>query len=180
MGSTQKKTIVSHTGNLDFRLRMIDETDIEDLRKWKNLNKGSFFLKSDITIEQQRAWYAGFRDRVDDFMFVVEQFTGGRWEKIGCMGFRVLTEEGCVDAYNIIRSRRIKPASFAMSEPFQMMLTYACKRYRDVPIRCKVLVENPAVAWYEKNGFNKIEEIEGYYLMELDQDSIPNLNLIVT
>ena len=179
MSSDHKNAIVSSAGNFDFRLRMIDEADIEDLREWKNLNKASFFLKSDITPQQQAKWYARFTARDGDFMFVVEQDVEGVWEKIGCMGFRVLPDEGCMDAYNIIRSRKIEPAAFTMKDPFRTMLAFANELYEDLPIRCKVLSGNPAVRWYEKNKFFKLEEADGYYLMELDKSSIKDLELVV-
>jgi len=179
MGPDHKDAIISAIGKAEFRLRMIEAGDIEDLRKWKNLNKASFFLKSDITPEQQAQWYAKFMERDGDLMFVVEQDVEGVWEKIGCMGFRVLPDEECVDAYNIIRSRKIEPAAFTMKDPFRTMLAYANELYEDLPIRCKVLSGNPAVRWYEKNKFFKLEEADGYYLMELDKSSIKDLELVV-
>lgn len=155
-------------GNLDFRLRPIEEGDIEDLRNWKNLNKASFFLRTDITPEQQLAWFNAFSSRPHDHMFIVEQAVSSDWQRIGCMGFRLLEGEGCVDAYNIIRSRRIEPASFNFSDPFKLMLARAARLYPEYPIRCKVLSENPAVAWYEKNGFRTVASADTYFLMELD------------
>ena len=171
------RTIINSPSNPDFRLRSIESGDMEDLRVWKNANKASFFLKDDITHEQQRVWFNHFCHRLADHMFVVEQRTEEVWAKIGCMGFRLLPEEGCVDAYNIIRSRKIEPASFNMSQPFKTMLAYACRLHDNLPIRCKVLTENPAVSWYERNGFSQVEQLEGFVLMELDKNTIANLEL---
>ena len=111
-------------------------------------------------------------------MFVVEQLTDGNWEKIGCMGFRLLADEGCVDAYNIIRSRKIEPAGFTFADPFRLMLAYADSLCSELPIRCKVLSENPAVQWYERNGFAKVEERDGYFLMELDKTAVGDLQFV--
>lgn len=173
---SRENTIIVSAANADFRLRAIGEADLEDLRAWKNANKNSFFLRTDITHEQQRAWFAGFSERRDDRMFVVEQRIGEAWEKIGCMGFRLLVGEDCVDAYNIIRSRKLEPASFAMSDPFLTMLAYAATLH-DEPIRCKVLAENPAVAWYERNGFSRIGSGEGYVLLELGKSRLEKLEI---
>jgi hypothetical protein len=161
----------------DFRLRPIDKGDIEELRIWKNSHKDSFFLKREITEDQQAGWFAEFVTRDDDHMFIVEQRSEKGWEKIGCMGFRHLIDEGCVDVYNIMRSRKIEPSTFAMSDPFRTMLKYAESRHPQEPIRCKVLLENPAVAWYERNGFKKISEHESYFLMELDKSKIADIDL---
>jgi RimJ/RimL family protein N-acetyltransferase len=156
----------------DLRLRAIGQEDIENLRTWKNENKNSFFLKQEITPEQQWKWYQAFSTRNDDHMFIVEQLEAGKWTPIGCMGFRELAEEGNVDAYNIIRSKKIGNASFTMSEAFRLMLAYASSLYPQLPLRVKVLSHNPAVAWYEKNDFSKIGEQDGYFAMELNKDSL--------
>lgn len=161
--------LVQSESGLGFRLRPIGDSDIKDLRVWKNRNKGSFFVQSDITSDQQIAWFAGFQGRPDDWMFVVEQHTAGGWQKIGCMGFRKLDDEECVDAYNIIRAKKIEPASFTMADVFRSMLKTADSKYPDLPIRCKVLIENPAVEWYERQGFSKIDRGDTYFLMELDK-----------
>ena len=178
METISKHTILRATEHPDLRLKMIDEGDIESLRKWKNLNRESFFLKSEITADQQREWYAAFRGRPDDFMFVVEQIRDARWEKIGCMGFRVL-DDNSIDAYNIIRSQKIEPSSFTMADVFRNMLAYANILHKDKPIRCKVLASNPAVSWYERNGFAKLEEKDGYFLMELDKSAIKDLSPVI-
>jgi ribosomal protein S18 acetylase RimI-like enzyme len=166
--------VISAIPAAEYRLRSINEGDIEDLRVWKNLNRKSFFLKDEITPEQQSAWFVALSHRENDQMFVVEQHVAEDWEKIGCMGFRALDDEGCVDAYNIIRSQKIEPANFVFADPFRLMLAYAGSLYQ-LPIRCKVLTENPAVQWYERNGFAKIGEGDGYVLMELDKDLIKDL-----
>ena len=167
--------IIEPAEEAEYRIRDIKEADIEDLRQWKNQNSKSFFLREEITPEQQAAWFAKFCERTDDRMFLVEQNVGGDWQRIGCMGFRSLEDERCVDAYNIIRSRKIEPADFVFAEPFKMMLAYARSRYPEMPIQCKVLSENPAVEWYERNGFSRKEERKGYFLMELDKNTIDDV-----
>lgn len=177
--SKTRTIVLPGDGEADYRLRSIDERDLEDLRTWKNANKNSFFLREDITPEQQSAWFDKFRNRPDDQMFVVEQRTESGWEKIGCMGFRRLEDEGCVDAYNIIRSRKLEPASFSMSDAFRLLLAYAVDLHPSMPIRCKVLTENPAVEWYERNGFAKLDRGEGYVLMDLDKVSIGKIRSVI-
>lgn len=177
---SEDRTLITSPEHPDFRLRSIESSDIEDLRAWKNHHKGSFFLKEDITPEKQRVWFNHFCHRAADRMFVVEQRTDEGWEKIGSMGFRMLRDEGCVDAYNIMRARKIEPASFTMSDPFRTMLRYAATLHDNLPIRCKVLTDNPAVTWYERNGFSKIDEREGYVLMELDRGTVADLGMNIS
>ncbi len=168
--------ILSLAGHPDLRIRMIGNDDIEALRTWKNEHKNSFFLKQEITAEQQEKWYAAYSGREHDHMFVVEQLEAVEWKKIGCMGFRKIEDEGCVDAYNIIRSRKIEPASFTMSEAFNAMLAYAASLYPGLPLQVKVLSGNPAVQWYRKNRFSILKEVDNYFLMELAEDALKNIN----
>src|SRR5215213_4677609 len=178
-----KNLILSSADYPDLRLRAIGRGDIENLRIWKNKNKGSFFLNRDILPEEQEKWFAAFSERDDDYMFVVEQLAGaGDWRSIGCLGFRKLADEGSVDAYNIMRAVKIEPSSFTMSDAFRLMLAYAAARYADLPIRCKVLCDNPAVEWYKKNDFSIVDRAAGeeYYLMELSKDSLKNCRLNIS
>jgi hypothetical protein len=156
----------------DLRLRSITKDDIENLRNWKNENKNSFFLKQEITPEQQEKWFSNFSDRGNDHMFIVEQLHEGTWQPTGCMGFRKLEEEGCVDAYNIIRSRKLGSASFNMSDAFRLMLAFASSLFSNLPLRVKVLSGNPAVAWYQKNDFSILGQQDDFYAMELNKDSL--------
>lgn len=173
----RKSDVVIAQGNRsDFRLRSINDKDLESLRVWKNHNSASFFLKEEITPEQQSLWYEAFCDRDNDYMFIVEQKVGNDWKEIGCMGFRKLEAEGCIDAYNIMRFRKIEPVSFSMSEAFVLMLAFAEYKYIGLPIRCKVLRDNPAVKWYEKNNFKVTTWMENYYLLELTKETLNDLD----
>ncbi len=176
-----KNLILSLADHADLRLRAIGGQDIENLRVWKNKHQGSFFLNRDITPEEQEKWFAAFDARADDFMFVVEQLAGDDWQAIGCLGFRKLTDEASVDAYNIMRGEKsASGASFTMSDAFRAMLAFAASKYQDLPIRCKVLCNNPAGDWYKKNNFSIIESVrDEYYLMELDKASLNGLNVII-
>jgi glucose-6-phosphate isomerase len=168
----KKNVLITVSGHPDLRLRSINEKDAENLRTWKNANKSSFFLNQEITPEQQQKWFANFLQREHDHMFMVEQQADDEWQPIGCMGFRKLDDEGCVDAYNIIRSRKIVPATFTMSDVFKTMLAYAAAVYPGLPLQVKVLSDNPAVEWYKKNDFAVLTVVKNYCLMELDKKAI--------
>jgi hypothetical protein len=178
----EKNLILSLADHADLRLRSIGSEDIENLRIWKNKHQGSFFLNRDITPPEQEKWFAAFTGRADDYMFIVEQqLAGENWQPVGCLGFRKLTDENCVDAYNIMRGEKsAPPASFTMSDAFRAMLAFAASRYAELPVRCKVLCDNPAVEWYKKNNFSIIENVrDEYYLMELDKASLNGLSVII-
>ncbi len=155
-----KARLVLEGPSLDVSLRSIDESDLEDLRVWKNANRRAFFFKDEITPEMQRRWYEGFLARPDDHMFVVE------WEnlKAGCMGFRLLG--GAADCYNIIGTPQATGRGVLRRAMTLMCSFIAAEHTRE--IGCKVLCGNPAVGWYQKCGFSIAEDKGDYYQMRLD------------
>jgi RimJ/RimL family protein N-acetyltransferase len=58
-----------------FRLRLLEENDLPMTLAWRNQDHiRRWFLHSDIiTPERHRAWWEHYRDRDDDFVFVIEE-----------------------------------------------------------------------------------------------------------
>lgn len=58
-----------------IRLRLLEEADLPMTLAWRNQDHiRQWFLHSDvITPQQHAAWYAGYKDRDDDFVFVIEE-----------------------------------------------------------------------------------------------------------
>jgi RimJ/RimL family protein N-acetyltransferase len=140
-----------------LRLRAVTADDAEHLRVWKNENRHFFFHKAEILPEQQRAWLEEHLNRPDDFMFVVEL----SMEPVGCMGFRIV--DGEADVYNVILGRRDLAGQGLMSASLRTMLRFAEGRSHRVSL--KVLKDNPAVAFYERNGFRIAQDQADHYLM---------------
>ena len=131
------------------RLRPIDQSDMKLLRKWKNANSERFFHRHEISTVQQEEWYVAFRDRPDDYMFMVES-NGIRF---GCMGYRIDGE--FIDFYNVIRGRTdIGPGLMHLA--FLKLVEEACIQYPGRQCRVLVLADNPAIFWYRKCGFVEI------------------------
>lgn len=147
---------------LCLRLRSISESDLENLRVWKNQFRHRFFHKSVIASHEQSAWYEGFRTRPEDFMYIVEATCVSPIESFGCLGFRVI--EDVVDVYNVIRSRQIEGQGCSMGDALRLLCSHAARRGK--PVTCKVLKDNPAISWYEEHGFTRTEEKPEYYLMQ--------------
>ena len=146
------------------RLRTIEAGDLEDLRAWKNHDRERFFFKGIIGPEEQAQWYAGFRARPEDFMFMVEAPRLPVPRPFGCMGFRLI--EGVVDVYNVIRGEDFRGDDAKMSDGLALMCSYALTFGRDITLR--VLRDNPAVGWYERFLFVRVEERPDHYFMRLD------------
>jgi diamine N-acetyltransferase len=57
------------------RLRLLEEADLPMTRAWRNQDhiRKWFFHSDPITPEQHQAWWERYRERDDDFVFVIEE-----------------------------------------------------------------------------------------------------------
>ena len=145
--------------NVNFRLKLIEVDDIEELRLWKNKHKESFFLKKDITPEEQIKWFEFYERDKENFMFVVQEGVDNYYIIVGCMGYRV--KDNIVDVYNIMRGKRNKDSCNSMATAFTTMNVYISCKYK-YDITCKVLNNNPARHWYEKLNFETTNQLSEY------------------
>lgn len=150
----------------DLRLRTVSEQDLDNLRKWKNKNKRSFFFQEEITDIMQRDWYRNYLAADNGYMFMVEELppletSSVQIHTIGCMGFRKCNSGG-VDLYNIIRG---EASVNCVSMRSAMRLLVSFVSIWDKRISCKVLPDNPAREWYLEVGFAVEEQFEDYILM---------------
>ena len=136
-----------------------DEADAELLRQWKNANREAFFYQEVISVSGQNAWLHGYLDRDDDYMFLVVQAE----VPVGCMGFRRIKD--ALDVYNVILGRSEFGGRGVMGKALGGMIAHAWECYR-LPVTVRVLTSNPAVRWYERNGFRTVSEHEGYHLLQ--------------
>jgi RimJ/RimL family protein N-acetyltransferase len=146
----------------NFRLRYVEERDLELLRVWKNINKKSFFSKNEILPEQQKEWFRGFLERPGDYMFMIDLVHKTSQNPIGCIGFRLI--DNVIDIYNVIRGEKID-TGFTIGDALHLLLNYIISRFSEKDIICKVLPENPAVSWYERNGFIILEKKCDHFVM---------------
>lgn len=132
--------------------------DLNNLREWKNAHKEYFFHKLEITPAQQEEWFSGYLLRADDYLFIVE-FDG---MPIGCMGIRFKGNNW--DIYNVILGKTEFGGHGLMGRSYQVMLQFA-KSQISRPISLQVLKNNPAIWWYEKNGFEVAQDLGDHLFM---------------
>lgn len=181
MASIKRHSVkISSVQCINLCLREITIADMENLRRWKNDNRKSFFYQEEISSEQQKKWFEAYCARPDDYMFIVEENVGTGTESylhaIGCMGFRV-EDERTIDLYNIIRGEGSRTRA-TMQNAMQMMLRYIANTFPALQIKCDVLKNNPAVEWYQKCGLAIWEERE-YYIMGIRKKDIPEIPITV-
>lgn len=152
----------------DLVLRSASRSDLEYLRKWKNEQKQFFFHKEEINLSQQEQWYKSFAKRPYDIMLMIEY----KQQIFGCMGIR--WQDNCWDIYNVILGRQEFGNRGLMGLAFAAMLNLACS-CKSGPICLQVLKHNPAVIWYEKQGFEIVETHDSFFFMTFQQQSIKRL-----
>lgn len=120
--------------------------DQETLRRWRNAHAHRFFHQQPVTPELQQCWFDGYLGRPDDFLFMV---VAGE-EPVGCIGIRF--RDGVWDVYNVIRGSDSRGSAGFMSLALAAVIEFARGR-RPAAVRADVLTDNPARAWYLRNGF---------------------------
>lgn len=130
-----------------IELVSITEADLETLRRLKNAHRRRFFHQDEITPEAQRAWYDGYLQRADDWMFIVREAGVDR----GCVGCRPL--DGEHDIYNIIRDEQGHRGSDCFTQGLELLCAYL-HAGSDRPVSGRVLADNPVVQWASKRGFS--------------------------
>jgi len=144
-----------------LELKAATKSDLENLRVWKNSQKQFFFHQQDISEQQQSEWYSAYEKRPYDLLLM----TIFKGETFGCMGIRWL--DGFWDIYNVILGEASFGKKGLMSNAFKALLDFALD-LKFAPITLQVLKHNPAVEWYQRNGFIIAEEHNIYFMMKFD------------
>jgi ribosomal protein S18 acetylase RimI-like enzyme len=170
--SVKPKIRVRAHNDASVVLRSAEWKDQEALRALKNANRQYFFHKELIDSDGQSRWFEGHLGRHDDHMFIV---VAGE-EAAGCLGVRVLGDT--LDIYNVIGDERFNGKGY-MSRGLRMMTKFALERYPRRPLRLKVLKNNPAIQWYERNGFQRVGVADDHLDLEFDSSvTLPEISIV--
>lgn len=148
-----------------YTVRPAREGDIETLREWKNDASAYFHLKTPITPEQQKQWFAAFQTKRGQQMFVAE----GPHGLTACVGFRTLPDTpestATVELFNLIcGDSRLQGTGFARE--FYGTVTGELRKRGVAEICLEVLKTNErGNRWYLKQGYVKTGEKPGCNLL---------------
>lgn len=145
-------------------LRTADHADQEQVRTWRNAHARSFFHQSPITSTGQQQWFEGYRSRPDDFLFMVMAAE----QAIGCIGIRF--RNNAWDLYNVIRGVRSSSSTGFMAAGLAVLIAFA-RGIRPVAVRADVIIGNPAIDWYLRNGFAIVAKDERSHQLLFQQPS---------
>ncbi len=157
-----KMTANTRICNDRYFLRTVEMDDAESLRIWKNEHKEFFFQKKEITPDEQAKWISSLNDREHDHMFVVMDND----KRIGCIGARLYNN--AVDIYNVILGDKQYKGQHVMKNALWAMSSLCSLIYPGKQQIVRVLLNNPAIMWYQKIGFKTVETIEDHVIMQFD------------
>jgi len=157
-----------------FSLRTINEGDIETLRGWKNEHREFFFYKEVITEEQQQVWYKRWSQEVYDHLFIVEV----EMRRVGCIGTRLFKDTA--DVYNVILGDKQFGGRGIMSEALCATVAFSQFLYPGLPVCVRVLQANPAIGWYERNGFTRITANDEFVTMKWERPILSHFKSSMT
>jgi RimJ/RimL family protein N-acetyltransferase len=153
-------TAIFNFRDVTYRVRPAVSGDMEILRQWKNANTDYFHHKEQISAEQQQAWFASFKKKLDQQMFVCD----GPQGPVACVGFR---GAGRLELFNLICGDSTLFGTGFNATFFSVVRKNLAAGGTHV-IFLEVLKSNTrAVAWYLKQGFRRTGEKGDAELLEL-------------
>ena len=152
------------------RLRLLEQSDLPLTLSWRNQDeiRRWFFHSDKVAPEQHRAWYDRYREKDDDFVFVIEELVELRrpvgqislcnvdWAARRCEYGRLIV--GDAEA----RGRGLGRAAT------RLVLRQAFEVFVLDEVYLEVFASNaPAIAIYEACGFRRTEEREDVVCMAI-------------
>ena len=157
--------------NRNISVRKVVPEDQETLRTWRNTHSQRFFDREKISPAQQRQWFTHYLARDEDHLFMVLV----KALPTGCVGIRLLDDHW--DLYNVIRGVHSLHSRGCMGTALHHVIEFALQR-KAMPIRLKVLANNPACAWYKDNRFAVIKIEKDHIIMQHQTPPSASPNLI--
>ena len=156
------------------RLRLLEEADLPMTLAWRNRDDiRQWFLTTDvISADRHRAWYEQYKDRDDDFVFVIEE-TEALCRPVGQISIYAIDWAAGHATFGRLMigdlaARRLGLARLAASR----LVDEACHAWRLREVSLESRVDNsPALAVYETCGFRAVGYLtENVMIMRRDAD----------
>lgn len=154
-----KRTVPSLVG-ARVRLRLLEEADLPQTLAWRNQDHiRRWFLHSEvITPAQHRTWFEGYRERDDDFVFVIEETRDLR-KPIGQVSlYRIDWDRHRAEYGRLLISEADAAGRGLAREATDVLLRYATTTWGIGEITLEVFADNAAaIAIYSASGFTARE-----------------------
>jgi RimJ/RimL family protein N-acetyltransferase len=149
-------------------LRLLEERDLAMTRAWRNQDEiRKWFLTSGVISEgQHAAWFAQYRDRDDDFVFIIEE-TATLKKPIGQVSvYAIEWDRGRAKFGRLLIGDADARGRGLAKRAVATLVAHAEHVFGLDELRLEVLAGNePAIAIYESCGFSLQERHDGQLIM---------------
>jgi len=154
-----KRTVPSLVGDR-VRLRLLEEGDLSRTLAWRNQDhiRRWFVHSAVITPEQHRAWFEGYREQDDDFVFVIEE-TRDLGKPIGQVSlYRIDWNRHRAEYGRLLIGEADAAGRGLAREATDVLLRHATTTWGIVETELEVFADNAAaIAIYAATGFTARE-----------------------
>src|SRR5882672_9014262 len=154
-----KRTVPPLVGDR-VRLRPLEEADLSRTLVWRNQDhiRRWFVYSEVITPDQHRAWFEGYRDRDDDFVFVIEETRDLR-KPVGQVSlYRIDWERHRAEYGRLLIGEADAAGRGLAREATDVLLRHATTTWGIVETELEVFADNAAaIAIYAASGFTARE-----------------------
>lgn len=159
-----------------IRLRPIAAGDIEMMRSWRNRDDVRCWFRDGrvISAADQQRWYAGYRQRADDLMWIAEQAMGGSWRPLGQAAlYRIDQPAGSADIGRFIAAPELR-GSGRFGVVCRMVIDHAFGPLHLARLGLEVRADNiRARRLYDACGFRQVAQADGFITMVLHKPRPP-------
>lgn len=142
-------------GNM-VNLRGLEEKNIEMLRGWRNENRKFFFNSEIITKDQQKNWFAGYEQKRDDYVFIIE---APKEVPVGSVSlYHIDLSKKTAEYGRIMIAKKHKRKGYG-EDATKVLISYGFSKMGLNEIYLEVIKSNDrAINLYKKLGFTITEE----------------------
>lgn len=155
-----KRTVAPLTGDR-VRLRLLEEVDLPRTLAWRNQDHiRRWFVHSEVIApEQHHRWYEGYRERDDDFVFVIEE-TQALGKPVGQVSlYRIDWARRQAEYGRLMIGEADATGRGLAHEATNVLLNHAVTVWGILEIELEVFADNTAaIAIYRACGFRLHEE----------------------
>ena len=155
------KRVIPPLAGERVRLRLLEEADLPCTLAWRNQDHiRRWFVHADvITPEQHRRWFDGYRERDDDFVFVIEETRDLR-KPVGQVSlYRLDSARHRAEYWRLMIGEAYATGRGLAHEATDVLIRYATTALGLHEIELEVFADNAAaVAIYSACGFRLREQ----------------------